>query len=319
MADQVLVTGIGSLPHRDVSCALDFVRDTAPHLPYWPQLPARGAREGMVLQGLGAASAFLEPLRGASRHQPRAGEHEAFWRAVDEDAGSLDDAAASAFEPFLERLGSGGFPEARGVKGQLTGPFTLARCLAGAESARGGRDPALAGLVRRAARMQIMRLRATGLPVLLVLDEPALSATQDKTALDRALAMIGPVLEEIRASGAEAGLHLCGKPPWAALRALRMDWLFFDAHRHLDDALRDPAFQGLASLGLGLGLVPAGGDPESVELTIGRTRALLGLLPRSPARLAVTSACGLALADPMTARSVMDRCRTLALALSQEA
>ena len=45
-----LATGIGSLPHTDSDKALDLIFKYTPQVPFWPQLPKRDKREGMVIQ-----------------------------------------------------------------------------------------------------------------------------------------------------------------------------------------------------------------------------------------------------------------------------
>ena len=45
-----LATGIGSLPHREAESALEFIFKYTPGIPFWPQLPKRDLREGMVAQ-----------------------------------------------------------------------------------------------------------------------------------------------------------------------------------------------------------------------------------------------------------------------------
>ncbi|MCM8789956.1 MAG: hypothetical protein NC916_02940, partial [Candidatus Omnitrophica bacterium] len=45
-----LATGIGSLPHKDADEALDLIFKYFPAIPFWPQLPNRDIREGMVAQ-----------------------------------------------------------------------------------------------------------------------------------------------------------------------------------------------------------------------------------------------------------------------------
>ena len=45
-----LATGIGSLPHHNVDAALDLIFQYIPNIPFWPQLPKRDIREGMVAQ-----------------------------------------------------------------------------------------------------------------------------------------------------------------------------------------------------------------------------------------------------------------------------
>src|SRR3990170_6784979 len=45
-----LATGIGSFPHKDEREALCLIHGNFSHIPFWPQLPKRSLKEGMVLQ-----------------------------------------------------------------------------------------------------------------------------------------------------------------------------------------------------------------------------------------------------------------------------
>ena len=45
-----LSTGVGSLPFKDPGQALELISRSVPEIPFWPQLPKRDKREGMVAQ-----------------------------------------------------------------------------------------------------------------------------------------------------------------------------------------------------------------------------------------------------------------------------
>ena len=45
-----LATGIGSLPYKDADEAVDLIFRSCPQIPFWPQLPKKDLREGMVIQ-----------------------------------------------------------------------------------------------------------------------------------------------------------------------------------------------------------------------------------------------------------------------------
>ncbi|MDD4954058.1 MAG: hypothetical protein PHG40_04020, partial [Candidatus Omnitrophica bacterium] len=45
-----LATGIGSLPHTQASMALELIFKYCPRAPFWPQLPKRDVKEGMIAQ-----------------------------------------------------------------------------------------------------------------------------------------------------------------------------------------------------------------------------------------------------------------------------
>jgi hypothetical protein len=54
------VTGIGSLPHRDVEHAIAFALAATPALPAVPSLPQRDPREGMIAQALAGHDGFRD-------------------------------------------------------------------------------------------------------------------------------------------------------------------------------------------------------------------------------------------------------------------
>lgn len=116
---------------------------------------------------------------------------------------------------------TGALPAARGVKGQLVGPATLAASLQ-VEGAPASEHPALVAALRRrvAARAawQAEALAVHGLPVLVVLDEPVLGLDGAGPSA-AAIEGVSVVLQAIRDAGAMAGLHTCapGKLPWPAL------------------------------------------------------------------------------------------------------
>ena len=43
-------TGLGSTPHTDSAAAVDFLLETFPDVPFWPQLPRRTFHENMYVQ-----------------------------------------------------------------------------------------------------------------------------------------------------------------------------------------------------------------------------------------------------------------------------
>lgn len=150
-------------------------------LPFWPQLPRRHAGEGMLRQTLGDPGPLVvQPPGGAGL---QVGFHVARGRAREliawlaEAPAAITPAEAAAFDPFLRALRRGALPAARGVKGHLVGPATLAASLQ-VEGAPASEHPALAAALRRrvAARAawQAEALAVHGLPVLVVLDEPVL-------------------------------------------------------------------------------------------------------------------------------------------------
>lgn len=168
------VTGIGSLPIADPREAIDFVSEACPELPFCPQPP------GDLLDV-----------------------------TLAEQFGPEDRAGATA-ALLVDAVRRGGFPRAKALKTQLTGPITLAGLL-GAQ--RGDEDTAallgtLTLAVAQKAAEQVGVLAVAGLPVLVYLDEPALVIVEPNQAAGM-FALVGEVLSSIMSAGGRAGIHCC--------------------------------------------------------------------------------------------------------------
>ncbi|MFT5586069.1 MAG: hypothetical protein ACI9VR_003666 [Cognaticolwellia sp.] len=171
---------------------------------------------------------------------------------------------------FLLRLSQS---RALGVKLQLCGPLTLSQCAP---------EHPMEALVERVYRTARLWQSQVAGPGLLLLDEPMLE--QDSGPLK-------DLIQALKSTEWRVGVHTCGPPPMAVLRALEMDLLSFDSHRYKKDFEQGGGFEGgvlwgaVSTDGLHTGSVGAGW---------------------------VTPACGLALRTPAQARSVMARVAALA-------
>ena len=126
-----LATGIGSLPHKDIEAALDLIFKYLPSIPFWPQLPKRDIREGMVAQ-------FSEnlPCLKVSRDglffstlQDKEKELEIFYERIiagDVDYFKISQDFASGLHKFYQRLENSSSSDIEFIKCQITGPFTFA-------------------------------------------------------------------------------------------------------------------------------------------------------------------------------------------------
>ena len=120
-------TGIGSTPHIESDAAVDFVLETFPDVPYWPQLPRRVFQENMYAQ-------FTEHLPGARIEDERIfvqlgdgwlEQAEVFYAAFleeDPDRFSISPEYAEGLHGLLNR---GPLEDVWAVKGQVTGPISF--------------------------------------------------------------------------------------------------------------------------------------------------------------------------------------------------
>jgi hypothetical protein len=297
------VTGVGSLPFTDTGEAVEFVAEFSPELPFWPQLPLRDPGEGVIAQGMGSLIEYLEPADQKYCWSVRSGAVAAFAAALERADGRLNPETAAGFFAMESAIQSGRFPGARAAKAQLEGPATLAHCLFldGVPLARvAGWLDRLAGFLERQAAWQVRRLAALGLPVVFVLDEPAVALVNSKSRAAPALAgALRRVLGAARREGAAVGIHCCAPIPSVAFRGLGLDLLSFDANLPTDGGFVELARAVLDRGGhLAFGLAPTGSSSatvESMEAIWTPLASSLGDLTTIAARSLVTATCGLGL------------------------
>jgi hypothetical protein len=315
------VTGVGSLPFLDADEAVEFVAEYCPDLPFWPQLPRRRAGEGVIGQGMGDLIKYLEPSARPYCWSVRAGGGLLFRSALDGPTAGLNPESAAGFFALERAIRSGRFPRARAVKAQLEGPVTFAQCLFlnGEPVARiPGWLERLAGFLERQVTWQVDRLRALGLPVMFVLDEPALALAGDGGPWAPTItSALRRVLEAARRVGAAAGLHCCAPLPWALLADLELDLLSFDAHLAMDQDGFVRLARAVTARGgrLAFGLTPTGPSSVTVESLHSRWLALASLLgdPRAvAAHSLVTATCGFGLSTEAETRASFDLARRIA-------
>jgi hypothetical protein len=141
---------------------------------------------------------------------------------------------AAGFFALERALGAGRFPDARALKGQLVGPITAGSqlfCGDGSilQDARAVR--VLGEYLTRLGRWQIERLRQWELPVLLVIDEPALPviATFSPETSEVLLEVLQTMVANLKSTGALIGIHCCATPaPFDLLSEATPDMISLD-------------------------------------------------------------------------------------------
>ncbi len=317
-------TGIGSLPGTDIDAAVREVFGELEHLPYLPELPARGVGADLVGRGAALLSDFHVDLQPSG------------WRSVNRPG--LDERRArDLLVRDLDSLQFGAVGYTGLLKVQAAGPWTLAATV---ELHRGEKLLADRGAVRDVTgaladglttHVADIRRRVPGAQVLVQLDEPLLPAVLAARvatasgfgALRRvpgpdAAEGLSVVVEALRSAGAETVVHCCARDvPFPVVRQSGAAGVCFDSsllRARNDDALGELADSGRK---LFVGAVPSDGTPlpdaGTVAVAVRRLWHRLGLAPELlPSAVVVTPACGLAGVSAGYARAATALCREVA-------
>ncbi len=247
-------TTIGSLPLADPQEATALVFQYAPLLPSWVQLP-KFPGEGMLEQ-------YNEGLPGIWETAERSyfdTEHAEFASAVlrfyEDYLAVTEGGSFAALERFaISRNRARGFFAFRDslaqkkplpdtiVKGQVTGPFTLATGLKDQQGKYAYYNAQLRDIIVKhiglKALWQIKQLQQFGVSVLMFLDEPSLCGFGSSAYLGVQAEEIRKDLDEvvgmIHGANGWAGVHCCENTDWAILLQSNIDVLNFDAYSFFD-------------------------------------------------------------------------------------
>ncbi len=207
--------GVGSLPHRSLTQALQFVWNST-DIPTIPSLPRRSPMEGMIAQA-------LVGIEGVSVGQYASISVDV--SAIDVDhfiTTDLNSEAYGAFAAFLNTFDSYNYGTKK-VKWQFVGPVTL-----GVALVRIGIDPSIAfPLALQAVSSHVRELenevaRVCGdVKQIIVLDEPSMSEALEPgfhIGVEEVIDLISGALAVVD-EGNISGLHCCGRVDWGALLA----------------------------------------------------------------------------------------------------
>ena len=239
------VTGIGSVPYKSPSAAVDFVEEVSPEIPFWPK-PVQGFPCSNMVEQL--VQPFKALLRTGSipGYYVREGKLDELVEFLVHGEVGLKPETAAGFFAFQEALEAGRFVSAMALKGQTTGPLTLAMNLY-----HGDRSfieypelrDAISSYVSRTALWQVERLQHWGKPVILFVNEPYLAAVKESQT-EGAIALLGMVLSAVKSAGAFVGIHSCAAPPvFKILEEVGPNLVSFDASQDLEKFLKDEAAQ----------------------------------------------------------------------------
>ncbi len=257
-------TGIGSMPHEDVSAALKLIKDNLAQGPHWPQLPKLGGEEGFSRQ-------YLTPLMKLNILGLKKGEAPFFYNMEEDwpereqefyqlyldaqESGESQDRViksfafprdgARGFYAFLEEDWRSQAGSPLFVKGQISGPLSLGLQITSGEGKAAFYHDSLRDILVKSlalhARFQVRALKKFPLPVIIFIDEPALLSFGQSTYASLSAEEIAASLEEIiyavQEEGGIAGVHSCSGVDWSILFNLPFEIVNFDAYAYFDSLL----------------------------------------------------------------------------------
>lgn len=329
---------IGSMPFTDHLEATELILASTPEIPLWPQLPANPG-EGMLDQFSKGLPGLVEEGGRTFFDIQRPGAEDAQLKFYEEYLLLAEDPSGLLFSRFaLDRDRAAGVycladairgrTDLAGVKGQITGPFTLLTGLHDQDDRLGYYDPtirdmAVKDIAMKAAWQVVFLKQAADLPVLLFIDEPALaglgSSAFISVSLDDIAQDLGEVIGAVQQAGGLAGVHVCANTDWDLLFSTDIDIISFDAY-HFFDRFITCKEQILAFLNRGgivaWGIVPTSEKEDIIAATpdslVRRWETQAGMLS-SPAldlpailrRSLITPSCGTGSLTQELARRVL--------------
>lgn len=241
-----LATGIGSLPHKDVDAALDLIFKYTPHIPFWPQLPKRDVREGMVVQ----FSESLPCLKVTSSglffdSQEKEKELEIFYERIiasDVDYFKISQDFALGLHKFYQRLEKVDLKDIEFVKCQITGPFTFAAAIFDDKGIALLHDTVFRQVILKGLTMkalwQIDLFKKFGKKIMLFFDEPYLASFGSAyTPINRndVVKDLTELTRSVKFDDVLLGVHCCGNTDWSIFTDITsIDIISFDAFGFLD-------------------------------------------------------------------------------------
>jgi methionine synthase II (cobalamin-independent) len=243
-----LALGIGSMPHSEMSQAIDLIMQNIPNAPHWPQLQAIKYTEKFIPQAVEGMPCIA--------HVPEKGD--VFVEAADGCAEGLvefyekymqaeqtNDWSAFAISPDY---GSGIYAfrdylvenkiKPQLLKMQLVGPVSFGFTLNDQNGKAIMYNPDLydasSKLLVAKARWQINLFKELADELLYFFDEPALSSFGSTAMItitkEDVIERFNEMADAIRAGGAKVGVHVCGRTDWSILLDSRIDLLNYDAY-----------------------------------------------------------------------------------------
>lgn len=239
-------TGIGSLPHQDAKYALDLVFRYLPDIPFWPQLPKRDFREGMLAQfSENLACISLNGNNLVFNNKDKEQELEKFYEKIinkDWEYFKISRDYAQGLYAFHDALSKSDLSGIKFIKCHITGPFTFAASIQDENGVAFLHNPVFlqaitSGLAMKAL-WQAKFFGKFGKKIIVFIDEPYLACFGSAyTPLNRdaVIKVLSELTASLAAEGILSGIHCCGNADWSIFAEIKdLGIINFDAFGFLD-------------------------------------------------------------------------------------
>lgn len=328
-----LPIGIGSLPYQDPEEASKLILKYFPESPFWPQLPRRNFKEGMLVQFTARMPGVVLEGNKIYFRQPfePMGEWENYYVATTEgleEFYALDREYASGFYSLLELLR---VRRPLLIKGQVTGPVTFGLGVTDERRIPILYEPNLREMLLKIiagkARWQEKEFKRVvpEAETMIFFDEPLLSgygSISMNLSREEIIAILQEAISQLQGL---SGIHVCGATDWSMVMQTGVKVIHFDAYQFFPNLityaaqLREFLLQGGI---LAWGIVPAEEEfikNETLSHLKSSLEEKIELLAQEgvPAEVLqrnslISQSCGLASLSPPMAEKALQLSRELA-------
>jgi len=339
-----LATGIGSLPYKDAKEAFSKARECFPSIPFWPQLPKRSYLESMGAQFIeNFACLKVDEQKKAAVYDIKENKEEQFTKfyerilKVDFEYFKISRSCAESLYVLLDELEQKKLENVEFIKGQVTGPFTLAAAIKGEAGKPTLFDPMMFDMIVNGLAMkglwQAEQFKKFNKKPIIFFDEPYLSCLgsaytpiSSAEVTSRLLELFNP----LKQAGVLVGIHCCGNTEWPVLLGSMADIVSFDAWEYFDKlAIYPGEIKTFIENGgvLAFGIVPAHNIPQdlSVSMLVEKIKSQFDILVQKGIdkkiilkKCLLTPSCGLGTVPEQDADRVLEVLKNTSLALRKE-
>lgn len=242
---------IGSLPHNDLTKAMNVVKKDFPQIPFFPQLKNINKNEDMIIQFLEGLPSFLpSKLENFTIDS----DSEEFFEDLETFFTDYEKITSENNAEILEHYGiskdfSSSFEEFENIikttkpqfaKGQIVGPFTLATTLQDNNGKAVIYDETLKDIIVKLlslkALWQIKRIKKANPDTtpIIFMDEPSISQLGTSAYMtiseNDVIQMLKEISDIIKANGGISAIHCCGKCDWSIPMKAKIELLNPDAY-----------------------------------------------------------------------------------------